>query len=212
MQEQIVNNLIPFHYEGMALKESCWIDGKPHFTSTAIGEFLGYIRPDIAIHKIISRNPYILQFRTLTKLVRVEGGKNVSRELEIFDPIGLQCIFFESHQPKAIEYKVAAAKLIWDMASGKLKPSKWAQRGYLVSAARQILSLPEGKLLMICVKILHRYYLVFSYYKPHFVASITAERILAAKLTPHNPPIAIIKKYVSPLFINKTFRILCYGL
>lgn len=157
MQTQNENNIIPFSFQGMALRESCWIDGKPYFTRRAIGEFLGYERPRAAIHHILTRNQYILEFRTTVNLTTVEasptvsnldtvgGGRNVSRELEVFDPIGLQCIFFESHQPKAIKYKIAAAKLVWALVNGELKPSKWSQKGDLVSAARQILSLPEGK-------------------------------------------------------------------
>jgi hypothetical protein len=153
----------------MALRESCWINGEPYFTRKAIGEFLGYTLPKQAITKIIKRNPYILKFRTvvnlttveggrtLTNLVRVEdgrsgvkltpleNGKTVTRKLDVFHPIGMQCIFFESHQPKAIEYKIVVASLLWELAKGTLKPSKWSQKGDLVSAARQILSLPEGR-------------------------------------------------------------------
>ena len=157
MQTQTENNIIPFTFQGMALRESCWIDGIPYFTRKAIGEFLGYTFPKQAITKIIKRNPYILKFRTVINLVTVEGGpsgvnltplgkgKTVTRKLDIFHPIGMQCIFFESHQPKAIEYKIAVASLLWELAKGTLKPSKWSQKGDLVSAARQILSLPEGR-------------------------------------------------------------------
>lgn len=169
MQTQTETNIIPFSFQGMALRESCWIDGKPYFTRRAIGEFLGYERPRAAIHHILTRNPYILKYRTVVNLTTVEAsptvsnletvggqqtvvksttvevGRTVSRELEVFDPIGLQCIFFESHQPKAIQYKVAAAELIWALINGDLKPSKWSLKGDLVSAARQILSLPEGR-------------------------------------------------------------------
>lgn len=61
MHPQTESNIIPFSFQGLALRESCWIDGKPHFTRNAIGEFLGYKRPDAAIHHIISRNSYILK-------------------------------------------------------------------------------------------------------------------------------------------------------
>jgi len=169
MQIQDESNIIPFSFQGMALRESCWIDGEPYFTRRAIGEFLGYERPRAAIHHILTRNPYILEYRTLvnlttveasptvsnletveggrtvTKMVTVEGGRNVSREIEVFDTIGLQCIFFESHQPKAIQYKIAVAHLVRALINGDLKPSKWSLKGDLVSAARQILSLPEGR-------------------------------------------------------------------
>lgn len=169
MQEQTEKNIIPFNFQGMALRESCWIDGRPHFTRKAIGEFLEYERPRAAMHHILARNPYILKYRTVVKLTTVEasptvsnldtvggkqttvnlttveGGRSVSREIEVFNAVGLQCIFFESHQPKAIQYKIAVAELVEAIMYGSLKPSKWSQKGDLVSAARQILSLPEGR-------------------------------------------------------------------
>lgn len=157
MQTETANNIIPFSFQGVALRESCWIDGVPYFTYRAIGEFLGYNDPYRQVLRLVKRNPYILNFRTVVnlttveggrtvlKLGTVEGGRNVTRKLDVFDPIGLQCIFFESHQPKAIQYKIAVANLVWAMVNGKLKPSKWSKKGDLVSAARQILSLPEGR-------------------------------------------------------------------
>lgn len=141
------NSFMPFVFEGMALKESCWMDGKPYFTRRAIGEFLEYPHPRQAIETILKRNPHISDPRwaTVLKLRTVEGDREVVREQEVYDPIGLQLIIFESHQPKAKLYKVAVAHLVYAFMTGDLKPSKWSQRGDLVSAARQILSLPEGK-------------------------------------------------------------------
>jgi hypothetical protein len=54
-------------------------------------------------------------------------------------------ILFESQQPKAIQFKIAVAHLVYDYMNGKLKPSKWTQQGDLLSASRQILSLPQGR-------------------------------------------------------------------
>lgn len=160
------NSFMLFVFEGMALKESCWMDGKPYFTRKAIGEFLEYPHPKQAIGTILKRNPHIRDTRwsTVLKLRTVqETGKEekdvlthqidelpksqYERELEVevFDPIGLQLIIFESNQPKAKLYKIAAAHLVYAFMTGDLKPSKWSQRGDLVSAARQILSLPEGR-------------------------------------------------------------------
>jgi hypothetical protein len=145
MQTQTENNIIPFTFQGMALRESCWIDGVPYFTYRAIGEFLGYKEAYNQVRRLIARNPYVLQFQTTVNLTVVEGTKNVTRNMEVVHPIGMQCIFFESHQPKSIEYKIAVASLLFEIARGTLKPSKWSQKGDLVSAARQILSLPEGR-------------------------------------------------------------------
>lgn len=143
----VVSNteFLPFQFEGMALKESCWMEGKPYFTYRAIGEFLEYEHPDRSIHNLIKRNSHILTFRTFIKLMSVEGSRNVTREVEVVDPIGLQLIINKSNQPKAIAFQVAAAHLVYAFMTGDLKPSKWSQRGDLVSAARQILSLPEGR-------------------------------------------------------------------
>lgn len=157
---------LPFQFEGMALKESCWMEGKPYFTRKTIGEFLEYPHPNQAIGTILKRNPHIrdirwsrvLKLRTLQETGKDEKDANIHQfdeclkgqyerelEVEVFDPIGLQLIIFESHQPKAKLYKVAVAHLVWACMTGDLKPSKWSQRGDLVSAARHILSLPEGR-------------------------------------------------------------------
>ncbi|MBN1104717.1 MAG: hypothetical protein JXL84_14965, partial [Deltaproteobacteria bacterium] len=75
----------------------------------------------------------------------VEGGREVTREIRIYDPIGLQLIVFESKQTKAIQYKIAVAHLVWAFMNGRLKPSKWTLMGDLVAAGRQIHSLPSGR-------------------------------------------------------------------
>jgi hypothetical protein len=135
-----------FRFEGISLREVCWLEGKPYFTRRAIAEWLEYSgdQPQKAVDKIIERNPHIGEFSTTVNLTVVEGGRELTRTLEVYDPIGLQLIAFESHQPKALQFKVAVAHLIYAFMSGKLKPSKWTLKGDLVSAARQILSLPTG--------------------------------------------------------------------
>jgi len=146
-------NIIPFHeknmtcfnYEGLRIKESCWIAGKPHFTARAIGEWLEYRFPQQAITKIVERNSHIKQFATVVILTTVEGGREVTREIEVYDPIGLQLIINKSNQPKAVLFQVAVAHLVVDYINGDIRPSKWSQRGEFLSAARQALSLPEGR-------------------------------------------------------------------
>lgn len=137
-------NLIAFNFHGVSLQESCWIDGKPHFTRRAIGEWLGYPQPRQAIEKIIKRNPHIEDERwsaTVPKLGTVEGTREVFRDARVYDPIGLQLIVFESRQPKAVAYKIAVANLVWAFMNGEIKPSKWSERGDLIAAARQIHSM-----------------------------------------------------------------------
>lgn len=69
-----MNELIPFRFQEVSLKESCWIDKKPYFTRWAIGEWLEYVRPrpDVAIAKIVAKNPHILMFAVVTKLVTTD--------------------------------------------------------------------------------------------------------------------------------------------
>ncbi len=139
----IQKGLMTFSYEGIRLKESCWIEGKPYFTMLAIGEWLEYKFPQQAIVKIIERNPHINQFRTVVKLTTVEGTRNVTREVEVYDPIGLQLIINKSNQPKAIAFQVAVAHLVYDYVTGNLKPFKW--NGDITSALSQIISIPAGR-------------------------------------------------------------------
>lgn len=138
----VQGGFIPFSYEGIMLRESCWHEGKPCCTSRAIGEWLDVKHPDRYVRKILERNPHIKQFATLVNLTSVEGGRKVTREVEVFDPIGLQLIIFESHQPKAKQYKIAVAHLVYDYVTGNLKPFKWS--GDVASALSQIISLPAS--------------------------------------------------------------------
>lgn len=146
-----------FRFREIQLNESCWVNGRPYFTPKAIGEWLEYAKPYFAVRKIIDRNPHIRTFatvvklttvegnRTIPKLGIVEGGREVTREVEVYDPIGLQLIINKSNQPKAVLFQVAAAELVWAYFNEELTPSKWSRRGDLLSAARQILSIPESR-------------------------------------------------------------------
>ena len=110
----------PFQYGQVSLREATQISGTPYFTRRAIGEWLEYDNPQNAINVIVKRNPHISnpEWATGVRLTRVEGGRTVTREIELYNPIGLQLIVFESRQPKAIEYKIAVAKLVNDMMIG----------------------------------------------------------------------------------------------
>lgn len=119
-----VRELAPFSFQRLQLKEVCWLNGKPYYTKPAIGSFLEYSIQtlDRVINRIILRNPYIREFATCVKLTQVEGGHEVTREVEVYDPIGLQLICFESRQPKAQAYKIAVAHLVWAYVNGQLRP------------------------------------------------------------------------------------------
>jgi hypothetical protein len=142
-------DFVPFNFEGIKLQEACFINGNPYFTRKAIGEFLEYPHPQKAIDNIVARNPHISDRSWSTALnLRVMqdtgDGTKYGRELamEVYDPIGLQLIIFESRQPKAIQYKIAAAHLVYAFMKGEIRPSKWAAKGDRLSAIKQILSHP----------------------------------------------------------------------
>jgi hypothetical protein len=137
--------LLAFQFEGVSLKESCWIAGKPHFTARAIGEWLEYHDPVNAIRHIVSRNHHIKTFSSVVNLSTDQGSRKIVREVEVYDPIGLQLIMNKSNQPKAIAFQVAAAHLVLAYLKGTLVPSKWSAKGDLRAASRQILSLPDGR-------------------------------------------------------------------
>ncbi|MBI5815907.1 MAG: hypothetical protein HZB29_09890 [Nitrospinae bacterium] len=119
-----------FDFDGERLQEACWINGKPYFTRRAIGEWLEYENPQKAVDNIISRNPHISDPRWSSTLnLRVElttgkGGNSTyerESEQEVYSPVGLQLIVFESGQPKAREYKIWVANLVHAFMSGELK-------------------------------------------------------------------------------------------
>ena len=112
-----MTNFQMFQYKGIQIKEALHIKGTPYFTRKAIGEWLGYKNPQSAINIIIRRNPHIenKKFSTSFKLKLVEGNKTVTRTIKVYNPIGLQLIVFESRKPKAIQYKIAVAKLVHDI-------------------------------------------------------------------------------------------------
>lgn len=112
-----MNQLIlkPFNDEsGVSISESVTIDGTPYFTRLAIGEWLGYPAPQKAIDKIIERNPHINnpEWSVAVKLTATDGKKY---DTKVYNPVGLQLIVFESNQPRAIEYKIAVAKMVAEM-------------------------------------------------------------------------------------------------
>lgn len=110
--------LLPFKYDEIEMGKAFYVDGDPHFTRRAIGEWLGYSNPKQAIANILSRNPHIDQFSTVLKLRTVDEKH---RQVRVYNPIGFQLIVFESAQPKAKQYKIAVAKLVWAYMKGELK-------------------------------------------------------------------------------------------
>lgn len=136
-----VGSLVPFDWQDIRLKEACWLNGKPYYTRRAIGIFLEYAgsRSQKAVDKIIERNSHIRQWAVTVKLTATDGK---DYETEVYDPIGLQLICFESRQPKAIAYKVAVAHLVWAYVNGQLRPP--VDPGYR-QALRAISTVPHGQ-------------------------------------------------------------------
>jgi hypothetical protein len=121
MQAEIIpkdQQFYPFLFQQIHLKESCWIEKTPYFTRRAIGEWLEYdTRKRDPIGHILRKNPHIDQFSVP---VRLSGTDGKTYEQKIYNPIGLQLIVFESHQPKAKAYKIAVANLVWAFMQGRL--------------------------------------------------------------------------------------------
>ncbi len=71
-------------------------------TREQIGRLLGYKNAEISVANIHNRNKERLdKFSTLTKLIRVESGRVVEREVTIYNFKGLLEICRYSHKPKA---------------------------------------------------------------------------------------------------------------
>jgi len=112
--------IVPFLFKSVRLQETCWIDGSPYFTRRAIGEWLGYFRPQKAIDNIVARNPHLVDSRWAVTL-NLRGTDGKEYETQIFNPIGLQLIVFKSNQPKALEFQVAVANLVYAYMTGTLR-------------------------------------------------------------------------------------------
>lgn len=63
-----MQELVPFKYDAVALREACWIKGVPFFTRRAIGEWLEYSNPQKAIDNIVERNPHVRDPRWATTI------------------------------------------------------------------------------------------------------------------------------------------------
>ena len=105
------------HYDGIEF--DCYIEagqknsGEFWATRTQIGELLGYEHPATAIKNIHERNKDRLdRFSTQLKMSQVEGGREVTREVILYDFKGLLEICRYSNQPKAD----AIIDWLWEVA------------------------------------------------------------------------------------------------
>ncbi len=109
MKKKDIYPVAPFVYTDIELSETILIDGIPHVTRKAVGEFLDYGDAQKAIDNILDRNEYITEFSVPLKL-RGTDGKNY--ETFVYDPVGFLLIVMESNQPKAKEMKVSIAQFV----------------------------------------------------------------------------------------------------
>lgn len=99
-----------FHWGEITLSQVVDINGIPHATKTAIGEWLEYADPRVAINTIVDRNPYLRHYSVDVKLTSTDGKKY---DTEVYHPVGFLLIVMESGQPKAQAMKVAVAQFVW---------------------------------------------------------------------------------------------------
>lgn len=125
----------PFHWGDIALAETVFIDGAPHATRFAVGEWLEYDDPNRAVSKILERNPYIDEHSTVVRLTTVDGKK---RDVSVYHPIGFLLIVMESGQPKAQAMKQAVAEFVWHFAGPKRMSFK--ERTELLKLSRALLN------------------------------------------------------------------------
>lgn len=104
----------PFVWGDISLSEVVYIDGIPHATRRAIGEWAEYADPQKAIDNILARNKHIEAHGIPLNLRGMDGARDY--ETTVYHPIGFQLIVFESGQPRAHAMKAAIAEFVWHFA------------------------------------------------------------------------------------------------
>lgn len=130
------NQVTPFVWGEISLSETVMVDGVPHATRYAMGEWAEYADPQKAIDKILERNPHIEAWGIPVKLTGM-GGARVY-ETTVYHPIGFMLVAMESGQPRAHEMKQAIAKFVWHFAGRR--PLSHKERIELLKLRRTILN------------------------------------------------------------------------
>jgi len=115
------NTPTPFTWGDIELSQTVFIDGVPHATRSAIGNWLEYADSRKHVDKVIERNPHIEHYSTTVNLTAVDGKK---RQVSVYHPIGFMLITMESGQPKAQAMKVAVAEFVWHFAGPQQRSFK----------------------------------------------------------------------------------------
>lgn len=108
-----MSNIQQFQWGDIALSQAVYVDGIPHTTPRAIGEWLEYGDPVRAVSKLIERNPHLDHYSVVVNLTTTDGKKYDTR---VYHPIGFLLLVMESGQPKAVACKVAVAEFVWHFA------------------------------------------------------------------------------------------------
>lgn len=128
-------DLTPFAWGDIALSQAVYIEGVPHTTRSAIGEWLEYADPQKALDNILDRNPHIKE-RSVPLKLRATDGKNY--ETFVYHPIGFLLIVMESGQPRAHAMKGAVADFVWRFAGPRTLTSK--ERMELLKLRRSLIT------------------------------------------------------------------------
>jgi hypothetical protein len=113
--------LAPFSWGEISLTQTAYVNGVPHPTRLAIGEWLEYADPQKAIDNILARNPHI-ERHSLPLNLRGKTGQMF--EAKVYHPIGFFMIVMESDQPKAKAMKEAVAEFVWSFAGPRALSNK----------------------------------------------------------------------------------------
>lgn len=107
------NNPVPFTWGNIDLSQTVLIDGVPHATRQAIGEWLEYADSQKAIDNLLIRNPHIDKHSVPLNL---RGTDDKVYTTKVYHPIGFLLLVMESGQPKAHSMKEAVAEFVWHFA------------------------------------------------------------------------------------------------
>lgn len=121
--------------EFLGIKCDFWMDehNEIYMTRDQLGEALGYVDPGIAVAKIHLRNQERLEkFSTLTKLVKVEGGRVVDREATVYSTRGIYEVIRFSRQPVANDFYDWVYEVIEAIRTGRISEQVMRDAGITV--------------------------------------------------------------------------------
>lgn len=126
----------PFVWGEISLSQTVMVDGVPHATREAVGEWLEYADAAEGVRKLLNRNSYIEAHGIPVNLTGMGGAREY--ETRAYHPIGFLLIVMESGTPKAIAMKQAVAAFVWHFVGRK--PLSHKERIELLKLRRTILN------------------------------------------------------------------------